>query len=119
MDDFSKVKYSGPIPVLIADQDMHRLTVAIARYGYIVSELSLADSHNIFGGYWQNKEPSVEEKVALTTVGLFVQHHLSNPDILNLNNYHFLEINGKQTVNWSTTVSNDNGKKVVKTYLNQ
>jgi len=119
VDEFSKAKYSGPIPVLIADQDMHRLAVSIARYGYIVSELSPANSYNIFGGYWQNKEPGVEEKVALTTVGLLVQHHLTNSDVLNLNKYHFLEINGKQTVDWSTTVSNDNGKKVTKTYLNQ
>ncbi|CAF4369194.1 unnamed protein product, partial [Rotaria magnacalcarata] len=31
VNEFKQAKYKGPIPVLIADQDMHRLTVAIAR----------------------------------------------------------------------------------------
>jgi hypothetical protein len=119
VDEFNKAKYNGPIPVLIADQDMHRLTVAIARYGLIVSELSPVDSHSVFGGYWQNREPNVEEKVALTTMGLLVQHHLSNLEILNLNKYHFLEVNGKHTVDWLATISNDNGKMVANTCLNQ
>jgi hypothetical protein len=86
-DEFDRNKYQGPIPVLIADQDMHRLTVAIARLGFTVSELNPADSHGVFGEYWQNRGPAVEEKLALTTMGLFVQHHLINPHVLNSNNY--------------------------------
>jgi hypothetical protein len=93
VDQFQVPQYNGPIPVIIADQDMHRLTVAIARRGFIVSELNPADSHGVFGEYWQNRGPAVEEKLALTTVGLLVQHHLINPYVLNSNNYHFIELN--------------------------
>ncbi|CAF3914606.1 unnamed protein product [Rotaria sordida] len=53
--------YSGPIPVLIADQDMHEMTVAIALQGFRVSQLNPADSHCVFGEYWQNHGPAVEE----------------------------------------------------------
>jgi hypothetical protein len=88
--EFAKRKYQGCIPVLIADQDMHRLTVAIARQGFIVSELNPADSHGVFGEYWQNRGPAVEEKLALTTVGLLVQHHLINPHVLDPNHYHLI-----------------------------
>jgi hypothetical protein len=88
--EFEEPKYDGPIPVMIADQDMHRLTVAIAREGLIVSELNPADSHGVFGEYWQNRGPAVEEKLALTTVGLLVQHHLINPHVLDANNYHLI-----------------------------
>ncbi|CAF4352380.1 unnamed protein product, partial [Adineta steineri] len=93
-DDFVnefKSKYTGCIPVLIADQDMHRLTVAIAREGFNVSELNPADSHGVFGEYWQNRGPAVEEKLALTTVGLLVQHHLINPHVLKSENYHLVD----------------------------
>jgi hypothetical protein len=76
--------------VLIADQDMHRLTVAIARQGFIVSQLNPADSHGVFGEYWQNRGPAVEEKLALTTLGLLVQHHLINREVLNPNNYYLI-----------------------------
>jgi hypothetical protein len=69
---------------------MHRLTVAIARQGFIVSELNPADSHGVFGEYWQNRGPAVEEKLALTTLGLLVQHHLINPHVLNSNHYHLI-----------------------------
>ena len=55
---FLEPKYKGRIPVLIADQDMHRLTVAIAKRGFIVSELNPADSHGVFGEYWQNYGPA-------------------------------------------------------------
>jgi hypothetical protein len=92
---FQRAHYDGPIPVLIADQDMHRLTVAIARHGFLVSELNPADSHGVFGEYWQNRGPAVEEKLALTTVGLLVQHHLINPEVGDTNKYHRLEISGK------------------------
>jgi hypothetical protein len=119
VDEFRKSQYNGPIPVLIADQDMHRLTVAIARYGFTVSELTPADSHSVFGGYWQKDGSNVEEKVALTTLGLLVQHHLSNLEILNLNKYHFLEINGRQIVDWLTIISQDNGKMIANTCFNQ
>ncbi|CAF3498356.1 unnamed protein product [Rotaria socialis] len=89
-ENFQEPPYNGPIPVLIADQDMHRLTVAIARLGFKVSELNPADSHGVFGEYWQNRGPAVEEKLALTTVGLLVQHHLINPHVLDTDNYYFI-----------------------------
>jgi hypothetical protein len=89
-EEFERNRYKGRIPVLIADQDMHRLTVAIARQGFIVSELNPADSHGVFGEYWQNRGPAVEEKLALTTLGLLVQHHLINPHVLNSNHYHLI-----------------------------
>ncbi|CAF0984330.1 unnamed protein product [Rotaria sordida] len=108
VNEFHKAKYNGPIPVLIADQDMHRLTVAIARQGFIVSELNPADSHGVFGEYWQNRGPAVEEKLALTTVGLLVQHHLINTEVLNENNYRLLTINEGSTLDWLASVSNDN-----------
>jgi hypothetical protein len=90
VDEFSKDKYQGAIPVLVADQDMHRLTVAIARHGFTVSELNPADSHGVFGEYWQNRGPAVEEKLALTTVGLLVQHHLINTQVLESKNYYLI-----------------------------
>jgi hypothetical protein len=90
LDEFNKSQYKNRIPVLILDQDMHRLTVAIARLGFVVSELNPADSHGVFGEYWQNRGPAVEEKLALTTVGLLVQHHLINPHVLDTNHYHLI-----------------------------
>ncbi len=88
-----KNDYSGSIPVLIVDQDMHRLTVEIAKQGFTVSQLNPADSHGVFGEYWQNLGPAVEEKLALTTLGLIIQHHLFNQEnILNTNNYEFIRI---------------------------
>ncbi|CAF2589974.1 unnamed protein product [Rotaria sp. Silwood2] len=90
VDEFNRNNYNGHIPVLIADQDMHRLTVAIARMGFNVSELNPADSHGVFGEYWQNRGPGVEEKVALTTMGLLVQHHVINPCVLDQNHYHLI-----------------------------
>ncbi|CAF1300093.1 unnamed protein product [Adineta steineri] len=92
VDEFDKSKYNGCIPVMIADQDMHRLTVAIAREDFSVSELNPADSHGVFGEYWQNRGPAVEEKLALTTLGLLVQHHLINPYVLDLNHYHLIQL---------------------------
>ncbi len=77
---------------MIIDQDMHRLTVAIARKNFRVSELNPADSHGVFGEYWQNRGPAVEEKLALTTVGLLVQHHLINPYVRDPSHYHFISI---------------------------
>ncbi|CAF4648145.1 unnamed protein product, partial [Rotaria sp. Silwood2] len=68
VQEFTIGNYSGPIPVLIADQDMHELTVAIAFRGFRVSQLNPADSHGVFGEYWQNHGPAVEEKLALTTL---------------------------------------------------
>jgi hypothetical protein len=88
--EFGKNTYQGCIPVLIADQDMHRLTVAIARKNFRVSELNPADSHGVFGEYWQNRGPAVEEKLALTTVGLLVQHHLINPYVFETSHYHLI-----------------------------
>ncbi|CAF3648930.1 unnamed protein product [Rotaria sordida] len=87
---FRDSKYHGPIPVLIADHDMHELTVAIALQGFRVSQLNPADSHGVFGEYWQNHGPAVEEKLALTTLGLLVQHHLINPSVLDKSKYHII-----------------------------
>ena len=86
--EFSTTNYRGSIPVLVIDQDMHRLTVAAAKDGFRVSELNPADSHGVFGEYWQNRGPAVEEKLALTTLGLLVQHHLINPNVLNRRRYY-------------------------------
>ncbi|CAF0790580.1 unnamed protein product [Adineta ricciae] len=94
VNEFRTSNYNGRIPVLVADQDMHRLTVAIARRGYTVSELNPADSHGVFGEYWQNRGPAVEEKLALTTVGLLVQHHLINAEVLNKDRYQVLDMSG-------------------------
>jgi hypothetical protein len=66
------------------------LTVAIARLLFTVSELNPADSHGVFGQYWQNRGPAVEEKLALTTIGLLVQHHLINPQVLDAKNYYLV-----------------------------
>ena len=88
--EFEDPLYKGRIPVLLADQDMHRLTVAIAKAGWTVSQLNPADSHGVFGKYWQNRGPAVEEKLALTTLGLLVQHHHINPNVLNSSNYRFI-----------------------------
>jgi hypothetical protein len=108
VDEFRKSKYTGVIPVLIADQDMHRLTVAIARQGFTVSQLNPGDSHGVFGEYWQNRGPAVEEKLALTTVGLLVQHHLINTEVFNPRNYHLVETTGGGILDWTTTVLRDN-----------
>ncbi|CAF0856880.1 unnamed protein product [Rotaria sp. Silwood1] len=89
-NEFHTSQYSGPIPVLIADQDMHELTVAIALQGFRVSQLNPADSHGVFGEYWQNYGPAVEEKLALTTLGLLVQHHLINPSVLDTSKYNII-----------------------------
>ncbi len=105
VSEFHTSKYSGPIPVLIADQDMHRLTVAIAQRGFVVSELNPADSHGVFGEYWQNRGAAVEEKLALTTLGLLVQHHLINPAVLNRDNYHLLELNGAHALDYRNTLA--------------
>ncbi|CAF1433883.1 unnamed protein product [Adineta steineri] len=91
VDEFDKKKYNGCIPVMIADQDMHRLAIAIAYEGFTVSELNPADSHGVFGEYWQNRGPAVEEKLALTTLGLLVQHHLINPCVLEPKHYRFVQ----------------------------
>lgn len=90
VEAFERSPYRGRIPVLILDQDMHKITVEIARRGFNVSELNPADSHGVFGEYWQNHGPAVEEKLALTTLGLLVQHHLINPKILNPTKYHLI-----------------------------
>ncbi|CAF1030761.1 unnamed protein product [Didymodactylos carnosus] len=83
--------YRGRLPLLIIDQDMHKIAVYCARMNYIVSELNPADSHGVFGEYWQNKGPAVEEKLALTTAGLLTQHHAVNLQVLDINHYHLLD----------------------------
>ncbi|CAE8714585.1 unnamed protein product, partial [Polarella glacialis] len=67
--------YDGATPVLLVDQDMHALALAAASLGFVAGELNPADSHGIFGEYWQNFGPGTEEKLALTTCGLLTQHH--------------------------------------------
>jgi phage-related tail fiber protein len=66
-------------PVCIFDQDMHALANHSAQCGYVTCELNPADSHGIFGEYWQNRGPGTEEKLALTTAGLLTQHFVINP----------------------------------------
>lgn len=102
--EFRRSKYNGPIPVLIADQDMHQLTIAAARQGFIVSELNPGDSHGVFGEYWQNRGPAVEEKLALTTLGLLVQHHLINPEVINTDNYYLLSLDKAVPLNYSRMI---------------
>jgi len=78
--------YKGPVPVVMADNDMHALALLASEY-YVTSELNPADSHGVFGEYWQNRGPGTEEKLALTTAGLLTQHHIVNPHVLNTANY--------------------------------
>ncbi|CAF1091329.1 unnamed protein product [Rotaria sordida] len=108
VDEFRKAQYNGPIPVLITDQDMHRITVTIARHGFTVAEVNPGDSHGVFGGYWQNRRSSVQGKLALTTAGLLVQHHLINPCVLDTDNYHLLEIDEVATLDRRRIISDDN-----------
>ena len=42
---FEASAYTGRIPVLIMDQDMHAIALAAADAGFIVGELNPADSH--------------------------------------------------------------------------
>jgi len=79
--------YRGKIPVLIADQDMHGIAIAAAEEGFTVGQLNPADSHGVFGEYWQNFGPGTEEKIALTTCGLLTQHHAVNPAVLDTSRY--------------------------------
>eukprot|EP00931_Biecheleriopsis_adriatica_P102078 TRINITY_DN77101_c0_g1_i1.p1 TRINITY_DN77101_c0_g1~~TRINITY_DN77101_c0_g1_i1.p1 ORF type:complete len:647 (-),score=156.53 TRINITY_DN77101_c0_g1_i1:155-2095(-) len=79
--------YNGKTPVLLMDQDMHAIALAAAGAGFTVGELNPADSHGVFGEYWQNFGPGTEEKLALTTCGLLVQHHAVNPAVLETANY--------------------------------
>lgn len=79
--------YSGKTPVLLMDQDMHAIALAAADMGFTVGELNPADSHGVFGEYWQNFGPGTEEKLALTTCGLLTQHHAVNPAVLDTRNY--------------------------------
>lgn len=79
--------YRGRTPVLLMDQDMHAIALAAADMGFTVGELNPADSHGVFGEYWQNFGPGTEEKLALTTCGLLTQHHAVNPSVLDARNY--------------------------------
>ena len=120
VNEFQKSQYNGPIPVFIADQDVHRLTVDMARYGFIVSELCPANSYNMFGGSWQQRESHLEERMALTTMGLLIQHHLSNPEALKRSKYHFIETGEKPLVDWLTfALSNTNVQLIHNNGLHQ
>jgi len=88
--DAFKSSYKGTLPVLIIDQDMHKLARVGAKY-FVTSELNPADSHGVFGEYWQNRGPGTEEKLALTTCGLLTQHHVVNPHVLNDGNYYLID----------------------------
>lgn len=90
VEEFQK-DYTGPIPVFIADQDMHLLAMTIARAGFVVSELNPTDSQGVFGEYWQSRGPGIEEKIALTTLGLLVQHHLINNLVLDPTRHHLID----------------------------
>eukprot|EP00913_Durusdinium_trenchii_P034112 g31927.t1 len=108
--------YEGNVPVLLMDQelrsaapepvsaaatgsdrlrpaqDMHAIAVCAAKRGFTVGELNPADSHGVFGEYWQNFGPGTEErddgeKLALTTCGLLTQHHAVNPCVTDKKNY--------------------------------
>ncbi|KAL6073661.1 SRR1 domain-containing protein [Balamuthia mandrillaris] len=84
--------YKGVLPVWILDQDMHSVTRTAAKF-FKTSELNPADSHGVFGEYWQNRGPGTEEKLALTTAGLLVQHHAINGRmVLNPERYHFIDV---------------------------
>jgi len=83
--------YKGDLPVYIIDQDMHQLARCAARY-FKTSELNPADSHGVFGEYWQNRGPGTEEKLALTTAGLLTQHHAVNPEVTKLESYIPLDV---------------------------
>ncbi|CAE7913937.1 unnamed protein product [Symbiodinium sp. KB8] len=82
-----KEPYTGSIPVLLMDQDMHAIALAAAGAGFLVGELNPADSHGVFGEYWQNFGPGTEEKLALTTCGLLTQHHVVNPSVMDKKSY--------------------------------
>lgn len=88
----AKEPYAGKLPVLIMDQDMHAIALAAAEAGYTVGELNPADSHGVFGEYWQNFGPGTEEKLALTTCGLLTQHHAVNPRVLDPTSYTAVEM---------------------------
>src|SRR5690606_32218429 len=47
--------YEGVIPVWIVDNDMHAIARLAAKQGLKVAELNPADSHGVFGEYWQNR----------------------------------------------------------------
>jgi len=84
--------YDGTVPVLLMDQDMHAIAVAAAGLGFTVGELNPADSHGVFGEYWQNFGPGTEEKLALTTCGLLTQHHAVNPSVTDKSKYIPLDV---------------------------
>jgi len=84
--------YAGKTPVLLMDQDMHAIALAAAGLGFKVGELNPADSHGVFGEYWQNFGPGTEEKLALTTCGLLTQHHAVNPAVLDPRHYVAMDV---------------------------
>uniref|UniRef100_A0A7S2PJQ4 Uncharacterized protein n=1 Tax=Zooxanthella nutricula TaxID=1333877 RepID=A0A7S2PJQ4_9DINO len=84
---FENGTYKGATPVMLMDQDMHAIAISAAAAGFSVGELNPADSHGVFGEYWQNLGPGTEEKLALTTCGLLTQHHAVNPWVLDASRY--------------------------------
>jgi len=86
--------YSGQIPICFMDNSAHQIAYECAKRGYKASELNPADSHCVFGEYWQNMGPGTEEKFALTTAGLLTQHHAINSKFV-LNEKSFVPIETK------------------------
>jgi len=85
--------YRGKTCVVLADQDMHAIAIVAADQGFTVGQLNPADSHGVFGEYWQNYGPGTEEKLALTTCGLLTQHHAVNPAVLDISRYIAVDVN--------------------------
>ena len=88
--EFSRHADNGGCPVWVVDNDMHALALKCAAHGFSVSELNPADSHGVFGEYWQNRGPGTEEKLALTTLGLLTQHHACNPYVTDTTRHHII-----------------------------
>ncbi|CAF1363316.1 unnamed protein product, partial [Didymodactylos carnosus] len=85
--------YTGIKPVLLIDQDMHKIAICCAKLNFQVSELNSTDSHGIFGGYWQNRGPGTQEKLVFSTAGLLTQHHIVNHHVHDTKNYHLISVN--------------------------
>lgn len=94
-------EYDGHTPILILDQDMHKIAenAAVRKDDngkrlkrYITSELNPGDSHGVFGEYWMSDGPATEEKLAYTTLGLLTQHHAVNPIVFDASHYHTINL---------------------------
>ena len=91
-EEFSRRAANTGCPVWVVDNDMHAIALTCAGHGFSVSELNPADSHGVFGEYWQNRGPGTEEKLALTTLGLLTQHHACNPYVTDVARHHVIKM---------------------------